>query len=124
MSNGYGNSSASNSTAGPSTAAEQSTTSVPSIIGGPSSVGQAAQSQGTGEDKKDPEAEGLAQLIPDIQETAKLTQKLVQEFNAQQSSCNKIVQGAEKDTVEQLTSLSSEEKYLARIRPLQFGERF
>ncbi|XP_068681369.1 baculoviral IAP repeat-containing protein 6-like isoform X1 [Montipora foliosa] len=120
-SNGSGNSSASNATAGPSTAAEQSTTSVPSIIGGPSSVGQAAQSQGTGEDKKDPEAEGLAQLIPDIQETAKLTQKLVQEFNAQQSSCNKIVQGAEKDSVEQPTSLSSEEKYLARMRPLQFG---
>lgn len=51
-------------------------------------------------------------------------QKVVQEFNEQRASCNKLVEGAGGVSVEEATSLSAEEKYLARMRPLQFGEYF
>lgn len=80
--------------------------------------------QGTAEAKKDTEAEGLAQLIPDIQETAKLTQKIVQEFNEKQASSIKMAEGVGREFSLSATCLSSEEKYLARMKPLQFGERF
>jgi len=77
--------------------------------------------QGSAEEKKDSEAEGLAQLIPDIQETAKLLQKVVQEFREQKASYSRMVEGAGKGPGEEVTSLSAEEKYLARMKPLQFG---
>ena len=77
---------------------------------------------GANEDKKDQEAEGLAKLIPDIQDTAKLMQKVVQEFHQQQASCSRMAEGAVNNPMEEAASLSAEEKYLAKIRSLQFGE--
>lgn len=108
-----------NSTGTPSTAAESSTSAgtSTSAVPRPGSSGQGAT-----EEKKDHEAEGLAQLIPDIQETAKLMQKVVREFHQQQASCSKLAEGADNEPVEQAASLSAEEKYLAKMRSLQFGE--
>ena len=106
----------------PTPTAGSSTTSEQETKGGASSSGQRDQTQGTTEEKKDPEAEGLAQLIPDIQETAKLLQKVVQEFREQKAICSKMVEGAGKRPVEEASTLSAEEKYLASMKPLQFGE--
>ena len=112
-------------TGGPSTTAGVPSSSAgPSTIGGPSSSGQTAQMQGSAEEKKDSEAEGLAQLIPDIQETAKLLQKVVQEYREQKASHSRMVEGAGKGPGEEVTSLSAEEKYLARMKPLQFGKYY
>lgn len=128
-SSGGSNSTAPSSTTGQSTSLDQSA-AVPSssaaqiATGIPSSTGQGAQVQGIAEAKKDTEAEGLAQLIPDIQETAKLTQKIVQEFNEKQASSSKMAEGVGRESSLSATCLSSEEKYLARMKPLQFGERF
>ena len=96
--------------------------------GEPSSSGQGSQGQCIVEERKDPEAEGLALLIPDIQETAKLTQKVVEEFHQQQqqqASCgsDSMAERAGKETAAaQAAVMSHEEKYLATIRPLQFGK--
>ena len=136
-----GPSTAGPSTAGPSTKAVLSTTVGPSTTAGPStttgpnpatasdtaggsgSSGQGVQTQGTAGEKRDPEAEGLALLIPDIQETAKLLQKVVQEFHEQQASCSsRIMEGAGIVSVEETTSLSAEQRYLASMKFLQFGE--
>ena len=117
-----------NTTAGPCSTGGSSTTARPSSAAGQgtsvgtSSLGQGTQTQGTTEEKKDPEAEGLAQLIPDIQETAKLMQKVVQEFREEKASCSKLVERAGKGPVEETASLSAEERYLASMKPLQFGE--
>ena len=61
-------------------------------------------------------------MIPDIQETAKLMQRVVHEFHQQQASSNKEGEGGGKGPEEQVESLSAEERYLAKMRSLQFGE--
>lgn len=111
----------SSSTAGaPSTTAEPGTSAGTSTSGVPRPV---SSGQGATEDKKDQEAEGLAQLIPDIQETAKLMQKVVHEFHQQQqASCSRMTEGAGNKPAEEAASLSAEERYLAKMRSLQFGE--
>ena len=108
-----------NSTGTSSTAAEPSTSTGSSTSGvsRPGSSGQAAT-----EEKKDHEAEGLALLIPDIQETAKLMQKVVHEYHQQQASCSKMAEGTGNKPTEEATSMSAEEQYLAKMRPLQFGK--
>lgn len=124
-----GPSTAGPSTAGPSPKAGPSTTTGPNpatasdTAGGSGSSSQGVQTQGTAGEKRDPEAEGLALLIPDIQETAKLMQKVVQEFHEQQASCSsRLMEGAGTVSVEETTSLSAEQRYLASMKLLQFGE--
>lgn len=113
----------SSSTAGaPSTTAESSTSAGTSTSGVPRA---SSSGQGATEDKKDQEAEGLAQLIPDIQETAKLMQKVVHQFHQQQqqhASCSKMTEGDGNKPAEEAASLSAEERYLAKMKSLQFGE--
>ena len=79
--------------------------------------------QGSTEEKKDAEAEGLAQLIPDIQETAKLLQQVVQKFRKQKAVHTKSMEGTGKEPESEAASLSPEERYLASMKPLQFGKR-
>ena len=102
------------STAGSSTATEEDTSASPS--------GTKAQMQGSTEEKKDAEAEGLAQLIPDIQETAKLLQQVVQKFRKQKAVHTKSMEGTGKEPESEAASLSPEERYLASMKPLQFGK--
>lgn len=113
----------SSSTAGaPSTKAEAGTSAGTSTSGVPRA---GSSGQGATEDKKDQEAEGLAQLIPDIQETAKLMQKVVHQFHQQQqlhASCSKMTEGDGNKPAEEAASLSAEETYLAKMKSLQFGE--
>ena len=78
--------------------------------------------QGSTEEKKDAEAEGLAQLIPDIQETAKLLQQVVQKFRKQKAVHTKSMEGTGQEPESEATSLSPEERYLASMKPLQFGK--
>ena len=130
-----------NNSGGPSTTAQPSTaTGLSSAAGAPSTTEAPGTSAGTGksgvppagssgqgatEDKKDQEAEGLAQLIPDIQETAKLMQKVVHQFHQQQqlhASCSKMTEGDGNKPEEEAASLSAEERYLAKMKALQFGE--
>lgn len=119
-------------TAGPSATAGQNSTGTPGTAAQPSSSAGTSTSgvprpgssgQSATEEKKDHEAEGLAQLIPDIQETARLMQRVVHEFHQQQqASCSKTAEGAGNKPVEEAASLSAEERYLAKMRSLQFGE--
>ena len=111
----------SSSTAGtPSTSAEPGTSAGTSTSGLPR---PGLSGQGATEDKKDQEAEGLAQLIPDIQETAKLMQKVVHQFHQQQqASCSKMTERDGNKPAEEVASLSAEERYLAKMKSLQFGE--
>lgn len=111
-----GTAGAPSSTAEPGTSAGTSTSGVPRA---------GSSGQGATEDKKDHEAEGLAQLIPDIQETAKLMQKVVHQFRQQQqeqASCSKVTEGDGNKPSEEAASLSAEESYLAKMKSLQFGE--
>lgn len=116
-----GTSSGSSSTAGgPKTTAEPGTSAGTSTPGVPR---PGSSGQGATEDKKDHEAEGLAQLIPDIQETAKLMQKVVHQFHQQQhASLSKMTEGDGNKPAEEAASLSAEERYLAKMKSLQFGE--
>lgn len=104
------------STAGSSTTTEEDTSA------GASPSGTKAQMQGSTEEKKDAEAEGLAQLIPDIQETAKLLQQVVQKFRKQKAVHTKSTEGTGKEPESEAASLSPEERYLASMKPLQFGK--
>ena len=116
------------STGSSSTAGTPSTTAEPGTPAGTSTSGvprAGSSGQGATEDKKDQEAEGLAQLIPDIQETAKLMQKVVHQFHQQQqeqASCSKVTEGDGNKPTEEAASLSAEERYLAKMKFLQFGE--
>ena len=130
-----------NNSGGPSTTAQPSTsTGSSSTAGAPSTTAEPGTSAGTSasgvpragssghgatEDKKDQEAEGLAQLIPDIQETAKLMQKVVHQFHQQQqqqTNCSNVTEGDGNKPAEDAASLSAEERYLAKMKSMQFGE--
>jgi len=113
----------SSSTAGAASATVEPGTSAGTSTSGVSRAG--SSSQGATEDKKDQEAEGLALLIPDIQETAKLMQKVVHQFHQQQqqhASCSKTTEGDGNKPAEEAAFLSAEERYLAKMKSLQFGE--
>ena len=75
------------------------------------------------EEKSEADTEGLSLLIPDIQETAELLERVLNAYQSEQAESKRLSEGSEESSfVGQAVALSNEERYMSLMKPLQFGE--